>query len=122
MYFIDTGFMTALSTKFSKNLGRLFENLVFHKLIRENETVHYYKDDKGNEVDFAILSEGKTTNLCQVCFDLTDEDTRNREVKSLIKAGKALNCKNLNLLTLEKPDGLRLPLEVRVTSAPEFFG
>ncbi len=121
VYFVDTGFMTALSTKFSKNIGRLFENMVFHKLVRENETVHYYKDDKGNEVDFAILNEGKTTALYQVCFDLTDEETQRREVRSLIKAGTALNCQNLNLLTLEKPD-VKIPQEIKVISAAELVG
>lgn len=121
IYFIDTGFMTALSTKFSKNMGRLFENIVFHKLAKESETIHYYKDDKGNEVDFAILSGGKTTALYQVCFDLTDEETQSREVRSLIKAGTTLNCQNLNLLTLEKPNGLKLPQEVKVISATDFF-
>lgn len=121
VYFIDTGFMTALSTKFSKNMGRLFENIVFHKLMRENETMYYYKDDKDNEVDFAILSEGKTTALYQVCFDLTDEETQNREIRSLIKAGATLNCQNLNLLTLEKPDLLKLPPEIKVISASEFL-
>ena len=120
VYFVDTGFMTALSTKFSKNMGRLFENTVFHKLARENETIHYYKDDKGNEVDFAILNEGKTTALYQVCFDLTDEETRNREVRALIKAGTTLNCQNLNLLALEKPD-VKIPQEIKAVSAPEFL-
>ncbi len=121
VYFIDTGFMTALSTKFSKNMGRLFENIVFHKLARENETIHYYKDDKGNEVDFAILSEGKTTALYQVCYDLTDEETQSREVKALIKAGTTLKCSNLNLLTLEKPDTLKLSQEIKAISAAELF-
>src|SRR3989344_108613 len=121
VYFIDTGFMTALSTKFSKNMGRLFENTVFHKLARENETIHYYKDDKGNEVDFAILNEGKTTALYQVCFDLTDEETQSREVRALIKAGNNLKCRNLNLLTLEKPDNYKPPQEIKIISAAEFF-
>jgi hypothetical protein len=121
VYFIDTGFMTALSTKFSKNMGRLFENTVFHKLVRENETIHYYKDNKGNEVDFAIFSEGKTTALYQVCFDFTDEETQSREVRSLMKAGTTLNCQNLNLLTLEKPATLKLAQEVKIISAAEFL-
>ena len=122
VYFIDTGFMTALSTKFSKNMGRLFENMVFHTLARENETIHYYKDDKGNEVDFVILSGGKTTALYQVCFDLTDEETQRREVRSLIKAGTTLRCQNLNLITLEKPDTLKLPQEINIISASQVTG
>lgn len=121
VYFVDTGFMTALSTKFSKNMGRLFENIVFHKLARENETIYYYKDNKGNEVDFAILSEGKTTALYQVCFDLTDEETQSREVRALIKAGNTLDCQNLILLTLEKPNIYASPQEIKVISAPEIF-
>lgn len=120
VYFVDTGFITALSTKFSKNMGRLFENVVFHKLARENETMYYYKDDKGNEVDFVVLSEGKTTALYQVCFDLTDEETKNREVRSLLKASTALNCQNLNLLVLEKPKQFDLPSEIKVSSAAKF--
>lgn len=122
VYFVDTGFMTALSTKFSKNMGRLFENIVFHKLSRENETIHYYKDDKGNEVDFVLRqAQDKTTALYQVCFDLTDEETQSREVRSLVKAGNTLNCQNLNLLTLEKPDIYNPPQEIKVISAAELL-
>jgi len=121
VYFIDTGFMTALSTKFSKNMGRLFENLIFHKLARSNETMYYYKDDKGNEVDFAIIEDGKTTALYQVCFDLTDAETRAREIRLLIKAGTTLNCSNLNLLSSEKPVAVEFPREINVISAAEFL-
>jgi len=121
VYFIDTGFMTALSTKFSKNMGRLFENLAFHTLTKTNETVYYYKDRKGNEVNFAILEEGKTTALYQVCFDLTDDETRTREISSLVKAGMTLNCQNLNVISLKKPDTFKLPQEIKVISAAEFF-
>lgn len=121
VYFVDTGFMTALSTEFSKNMGRLFENAAFHKLARTYESMYYWRGDKGNEVDFAILGEGKTTALYQVCFDLSDEETRSREIQSLVKAGKALDCQNLNLLTLEIPETLKLPPEVKIISAAEFL-
>lgn len=121
VYFIDTGFMTALSTKFSKNMGRLFENIAFHELSRKNETIYYYKGDKGNEVDFVILEEGKAVALYQVCFDLNDEETLSREVRSLIKAGRNLDCQNLNLLTQERPDSFKTPQEIKTISAPEFF-
>lgn len=121
VYFVDTGFMTALSTKFSKNMGRLFENFVYQTLAQKNESIYYYKDNKDNEVDFAIRNDGKTTALYQVCFDLTDEDTQKREIKPLLKAGKALNCQNLYLLTLEKPDSLKLPPEIKLITAAEFL-
>src|SRR3989344_3100956 len=119
-YFVDTGFMTALSTKFSQNMGRLFENTIFHALAKKNETIHYYKDDKGNEVDFVIVSGGKTTALYQVCFDLADEETKKREERALIKAAEDLHCHNLNLLTLEKPR-IHTSHEINILSAAEFL-
>jgi predicted AAA+ superfamily ATPase len=121
IYFVDTGFLTTLSTNFSKNTGRLFENFVFQNLAQKNDALYYYKDDQDNEIDFVILEDGKTTALYQVCFDLTDEDTQKREIKPLIKAGKALNCQNLYLLTLEKPDSLMVPPGIKLITAPEFL-
>lgn len=114
VYFVDTGFMTALSTKFSKNTGRLFENVVFNKLSQLHETMYYYRDDNGNEVDFVVLEEGKTTALYQVSTDLSDEETRNREVKSLLKAGTALNCLRLYLVTLDRDNIATLPSGIKV--------
>lgn len=121
VYFIDTGFMTALSTKFSRNTGRLFENAVFNKLSQENQTLYYYKDDKGNEVDFAILEDDATVALYQVCFDLSDEETRSREIRSLIRAGTTLNCSSLYLITLEEPDQVIFPKELKIITASEFL-
>ncbi len=114
VYFVDTGFITALSTKFSKNTGRLFENVVFNKLSQLHETMYYYRDDNGNEVDFVVLEDNKTIALYQVSVDLADEATRNREVKSLIKAGVALHCANLYLVTLDRDNTTTLPKEIEV--------
>lgn len=121
VYFIDTGFMTALSTKFSRNTGRLFENAVFNKLSQDNQTLYYYKDNKGNEVDFAILEDDATVALYQVCFDLSDEETRSREIRSLIRAGTTLNCSSLYLITLEEPDQVIFPKELKIITASEFL-
>lgn len=119
IYFIDTGFITALSTKFSKNMGRLFENVIYNKLARENASVYYYKDSADNEVDFALLDDGKVTALYQVCYDLTDEDTQKREIQSLLKAGKKLNCANLNLITIQKPTHFTPPKEITILQGEE---
>ena len=119
VYFVDTGFMTALSSRFSKNMGRLLENIVFNKLAQENDVMHYYTDSNGNEVDFVIFVEGKPNALYQVCFDLTDEETRNREVKSLVKAGIELCCENLNIITVEKSEKLSFPKGIKIVSVTE---
>lgn len=114
VYFVDTGFVTALSTKFSKNTGRLFENVAFNKLSQMHETMYYYRDSNSSEVDFVVLEDGKTTALYQVSADLADEETRNREVKSLLKAGAALHCSNLYLITLDRDNIATLPKEIEI--------
>jgi predicted AAA+ superfamily ATPase len=93
-YLIDTGFFTSLSTKFSKNFSRLFENFVFWQLKLNQENIFYYQDRNKNEVDFVTFEEEKVKALYQVCYDLSDFETKEREIKSLDKAIKKLNCKN----------------------------
>lgn len=116
VYFVDTGFITALSTKFSTNMGRLFENAVFNRLAREHETIHYYKDDRDNEVDFVILENEAVSALYQVCYDLSSQETINREVRSLVRAGAQLNCSKLYIVTPDKSAAAALPPEIEVVT------
>lgn len=120
-YFIDNGFLTSLSTKFSKNTGRLFENLVYQKLIKSDGNLYYWKDTKGREVDFVSLNNGKISKLYQVCFDISDEDTLKRELKSLFRAKEILNCSNLNLIIFEKPSNFNEIKGVKTIASPELF-
>jgi hypothetical protein len=39
------------------------------------------------------------TSLIQVCRDVSDPKTRNREIRALLKAGVELKCQNLLVLT-----------------------
>lgn len=117
VYFVDTGFITALSTKFSTNMGRLLENAVFNRLARQHDTVHYYKDDRDNEVDFVVLENGQPTALYQVCYDLSDAETRQRELRPLLRAGARLQCPRLYLVTVEPDTAGLLPPEVTVLTA-----
>lgn len=105
-YFIDQGFITALSTKFSKNYGRLLENLIFWQFQRKENEIFYYQDEKKNEVDFVLMDQEKVKKLYQVCFDISDFETQEREIKALIKGGKKLCCKNLNIITATKNTNL----------------
>lgn len=119
-YFVDNGFISSLSTKFSKNMGRLFENLVYQKLKQENEDIFYWKDDKNREVDFVILNDNKAVLLYQVCYDISDEETLEREVKSLLRAKKILKCSNLNLITFEIPNNFKKIDGIKIITASEF--
>jgi len=98
VYGIDSGLVNTVGFKFSQNSGRTAENIVFLKFLREknqnpNLEIFYWKDEQHREADF-LLKEGKAIKgIYQVCWDLTDTKTKNREIKSLLKAMKELKLK-----------------------------
>ena len=91
--------------RFTNNYGRFMENLVFIELKRrfKKENLFYYLKD-GFETDFVIKQGLKTKQLIQVCYKIEDEKTRNRELKSLIKAGEELKCRDLLVITWDYED------------------
>ncbi|MBN2603278.1 MAG: ATP-binding protein [Candidatus Thermoplasmatota archaeon] len=104
VYFIDNGFINTLSTRYTKNNGRLFENIVAIDLLRKysqnnNIELYYWKDRTGKEVDFVIKEDLKIKQLIQVCYDVEYYDTKKREIDALVKAGDELKCKNLMIIT-----------------------
>lgn len=101
IYFIDNGFINALSSTFSKNTGRLFENIVFNKIKSElkiNEELFYWQDKRQKEVDFVVKKGNKIINLIQVSSNLDNIGTKEREINNLLKANKELNCNNLTII------------------------
>mgnify|MGYP000424442175 CR=1 FL=1 len=98
IYLIDNGILTI--NGITEN-NRLMENLVFAELIRREENIYYYKSANGKEVDFVILRKGKVKQLIQVCYDLSDLTTKEREIKALLKASKELRCNKLIIITKE---------------------
>ena len=88
VYFIDTGMRNTVAFRFSQDIGRLCENLVFIDLRRRGKKVYYWKG-KG-EVDFVVKEGLKVEELIQVCWDINDAKTREREVKGLMEAMEKL--------------------------------
>jgi len=98
VYCIDTGIINSIGFKSSENFGRLMENLVAIELKRRNKEVYYWKDYQGREVDFVVKEGLKVKELIQVCYDL-DFNSKEREVKALVKASKELGCNSLLVIT-----------------------
>ncbi len=103
IYTVDNGFILAKAFQTSANNGKLMENLVLREILRNgyrlNETVFYYKTRNGKEIDF-VLKEGlEITALVQVCFDVENIETRNREIKALCEAGEELECNKFLVIT-----------------------
>jgi predicted AAA+ superfamily ATPase len=99
IYFIDNVFITALSTKMSSGHSRLYENAVAVQLLKKYGKVRYWKSKEKEEVDFVIQDITKATQLIQVCYDLSDKNTKNREIRAILKASKELKCKKLTIIT-----------------------
>jgi len=104
IYAIDTGLCNTLGFRFSENIGRLAENVVFLALKRKQildpqVELFYWKDTLHREVDFVIKDGLKVTSLIQVCWNIQDEKTKNRELRSLHKGMKELNITNATIIT-----------------------
>lgn len=95
-YVIDNGFITQVSFKFSDNLGKLLENLVFIELKRRNKEIYYELDKQ--ECDFLIKEKNKLTTAIQVCYELNTEN-KEREITGLKKAMKKYDIKQGFILT-----------------------
>lgn len=100
-YCIDTGFINALAPKITLDYGKLMENIVFTELKRRREEVYfYYQPDY--EVDFLVKEGLKIKQLIQVCFSVSDRDTKKREIKALIRARDKFRCDDLVIITWDK--------------------
>ena len=101
-YFIDNIFLSKISSNFSNNYGRLYENLVAVSLLKKEKEIFYWKNQQQQEVDFVVKKGLKVHELIQVCYDVRNFGTEKREVRALISASKELKCKNLLIITKDK--------------------
>lgn len=87
LYCIDTGLAQSVGFSFSKNRGKLMENIVFLQLRRKYQDVYYYKTAQDSEVDFFLPKEGILIQAAQR-FDLPE--TQAREQRALVVAKQEL--------------------------------
>lgn len=105
VYGIDTGMVNSVAVNFSDNLGRIMENAVAIDLKRRksywqnNLEIFYWSDYAGKEVDFALKEQKKITQLIQVCRNLGNLKTKERETRALVRASEELKCDNLLIIT-----------------------
>ena len=99
VYGIDTGLINAVSFQFSENKGKYLENLAFLGLLRKGREVYYFKDHKGNEVDFLITEKNRPKQLIQVSSNMDNPKVKKREINSLLSAARQLKVKECLILT-----------------------
>ncbi len=105
VYSIDNGFSSNNSASFSKDYGKMLENLVFLSLRRKYKEIFYFQEK--NECDFIIKEKDKITKAFQVCFDF-NEDNKDREINGLLEALEKFNIKEGIILTYKQDDELKI--------------
>lgn len=112
VYCIDTGIINRISPGSSEKLGKMMENIVLIELLRrksywyEDMEVYYWKDYQQHEVDFVVI--GKEDQLIQVCYNIEEFNTREREIRSLLKASREIACKKLLVITWDYEDEIEV--------------
>jgi predicted AAA+ superfamily ATPase len=61
--------------------------VVYTELSRRKKEISYVKTPHGFEVDFLIHYPGEREELVQVCADIADDKTLQREIRALDDAG-----------------------------------
>lgn len=106
IYSIDTGLVNSSAFRFSENLGRYLENIVFLELKRQSgphREFYYYSDKK--ECDFVIKENLDVIGLIQVSVEIND-DNEKREFSGLLEAMKKFDLNEGLIVTLSQ-DGKR---------------
>ena len=104
-YFIDNGLRQAVLLPQSDDNGKLLENAVLlhlNRRLQPFDKITYYSGTK--ECDFVIQHEQQVKALYQVCWDMQDTITRQREIDGIIEASKITLCDNLFIITHDKED------------------
>lgn len=103
VYTIDQGFANRLGFNFSKNKGRLLENVVFLELHRRGKEVFYYSDKF--ECDFLIREALEIVEAIQVVYQL-EASNFEREFRGLTEAMSAYNIKRGLLITYDADNSI----------------
>jgi uncharacterized protein len=108
-YCIDNGFLQALLTRTSSDDGILLENLVFLHLRQQfpfGRGLYFYSGIK--ECDFVLTQKDTAMQLIQVCYDLSNPETLQREIDGLIEAAQYFNCNNLLIITNDEEKEMKV--------------
>jgi len=117
IYGYDTGMINTIRFRTGRDVGRLLENLVAVELYRRGIEFYSYKTASGKEVDFLLRETGKEDQLIQVCYDLSNAKTRQREMQALYATGIELKHSHGCILTWDE-EGQETVGDFKITLQP----
>jgi predicted AAA+ superfamily ATPase len=113
VYPIDPGLIPVFDRSGRANLGHALETCVLLELERQGAEVAYVRTAQGFEVDFLARFPDGRQALIQVCADLGDATTRDRELRALNDAAGEHRRAARHLISLDPEPPTRLPAGVR---------
>ena len=107
-YCVDNGLRQSVLLPGKDDDGILFETAVFLQLLRnlpDGQKICYFLRNK--ECDFVIQTETSVKELIQVCWDMRDKDTRERELNGIREAASFTGCTDLTIVTHDSEEDVR---------------
>lgn len=119
-YAIDTGLLSAIDFKVSKNNGKLFENMTVMEFLKLEKEVFYFKDKY--ECDL-IVKDKEELNAVQISYNLSDSETKERELRGLKNACNYLKIDKGTIITFDEEAVMNYKgIEVQILPFYKFFG
>lgn len=116
-YAVDAALARHVGFRVLEDLGSSMENVVFIELLRRGFEVFYWSSKDKFEVDFIARRQGESPLAIQVCYDLSNPNVQEREIRALESAYQELGIKDLLLLTPTVPLNIKSPSKrVKITS------
>ena len=108
-YPVDPGLIPVFDRSGRANRGHALETCVLLELERRGADIAYVRTEAGFEVDFLARYPEGGEELIQVCADLDDPATRERETRALLNAANDYPRARLHLIGLEPEIPANLP-------------
>lgn len=100
-YPVDPGLIPLFERSGRQNLGQALETTILLELKRRGLSIDYVRTGDGLEVDFITFDPVRGWQLIQVCTDISNPLTREREVRALAAAAKEFPEASAILITLD---------------------
>ena len=108
-YFTDNSFIGI--NRVGEDNSRFFENMVFNYLDRNYTDIYYYKTQNNMEVDFYVVNDNNV-KLIESSFSVNKLSTKEREIKSLLKAMNELNISKAYIYTYSEEEIINIENKV----------
>lgn len=119
IYAIDIGLLNAVTFRFSDDLGKALEQLVFLELKRCGMEIYFYKNR--SECDFIVKEKDKVREAIQVAWSLEDDKTRKRELRGVVDACKTFGLRSGTIITADTTEETVIDnIQIAIRSFPRW--